>query len=153
MGNPAVLSQASMPRQPVVTPLIGPRTVLLRAPVSLQRWAPRCPCAHPLSLTPSPSQRPPRVQEGSQEPGSQDAAESAAQGPRPGRGREGGGQAARWRGLVSYLLFLSGGSMGLDLSRGQAPWPGGASTVSPPPPPQPFPRRRNQGGGARPAGR
>lgn len=97
---------------------------------------------------------PPRVQEGSQEPGSQEAAESAAQGLGPGLSRKGGGQAAGVGVPDSYLLLLPGGSMGLDLSRGQAPLPGrgGASTVSPNPPPQPFPRRRNRGGGARAAG-
>lgn len=73
---------------------------------------------------------PPRVQEGSQEPGSQEAAESAAQGLGPSLSRKGGGQAAGVGEPDSYLLLLPGGSMGLDLSRGQAPWPGRA--VPPP---------------------
>lgn len=47
-----------------------------------------------MNWLPPPGQRPLRVQEGSQEPGSQEAAESAAQGLGPGLGRKGGGQAA-----------------------------------------------------------
>ena len=72
------------------------------------RATPRVPAPLPLSpFSPpdrdSPSQRPPRVQEGSQEPGSQEAAESAAQGPGPGLGRKGGGQAAGLRLGVRFL--------------------------------------------------
>ena len=103
-GSPAVLSQASMPRQPLVTPLIGHRLCCcsgLQSPYSTGHPDAH---AHPLSLTPSPSQRPPRVQEWSQEPGSQEAAESAAQGPCPGQGREGGGQAAGWVGGGAIFL-------------------------------------------------
>lgn len=126
--------------------------MLLRAPGSSQSWAPKCPWAHPSELPPSPSQglQSPR---GSQEPGKPEAAESAARGPGPGLGRKGGGQAAGLRLGARFLPATPpGGSMGLDLSRGPGPWPGRCLHCVTTPPPQPFPRRRNQGGGARPAG-
>lgn len=127
--------------------------MLLRAPGSSQSWAPKCPWAHSSCLLP-PSQRPPRVQEGSQEPGSQEAAESAAQGPRsrPGQKGMGSGCRAEAGGQVPTCYSSRGAPWVWTCPEGRPPGQGGASTVSPPPPPQPFPRRRNQGGGARPAG-
>lgn len=102
-----------------------------------------------MNWLPPPGQRPLRVQEGSQEPGSQEAAESAAQGLGPGLGRKGGDQAAGPRFLPAAP---PGGLHGSGPVPRAGPLAYPVDTVSPPPPPQPFPRRRNQEGGARPAG-
>lgn len=86
-----------MPGQPPITPLLGHRLCCSGLQGPHRAGHPNAPGLIHSSCLPPASQRPPRVQEGSQEPGSQEAAESAAQGPGPGLGRKGGGQAAGLR--------------------------------------------------------
>lgn len=121
--EPCSEGQASMPQQPPIAALPGHRLNCsgLQGP-----YTARHPDAH--GLTHSSWFPPPSLQEskeGSQEPGSQEVLNQQCRARSGGLGRKGGGQAVGFgvRGPGSYLLLLPGVSMGLDLSRGQAPWP------------------------------
>lgn len=144
--------QASKPGQPPIIPLSGPG-------LHCSRFQGPYSAVHPdaYGLTHLSWLPPPSLQESKRRARNQEARKLLNQQPRDRvqawAERKGFRlQGLEWGAQVPTCYSSQGSPWVWTCPEGRPPGPGGASTVSPTPPPQPFPRRRNQGGGARPAG-